>query len=557
MPFEINLTYPVTTPIRQVTKPEYLFVVLKSKCKNFEHELRRAELSIKRYDSIDPELSYIAVHVRDSVYQKTAAALNLEAENRKYGFTMEYKACNKDEYYPFSQRQKHQMIEHLAASEIDLPKYVFGATCSYKENQILVDYFPLHDASKEDIWKLWGKGQFLKVFITWFVFAKTDQLLPIFLLGSYFGEKVGLYFAWTTFYTGFLAYLSIPSIVLSVFQLSTMTFDHPLILLYSLVVSLWITIMNQMWKRRENSLIRLWNMHDFRAKSTERKNYRHELDIDERTGEVVKLSFIRSSIRKVFFSFPMIIFGLGLVAAAFIGFRVWDGINSSFKNTILVGAINGISIFVLNAVYTFVARKLTDLENYRYEDQWENSFIIKIFGFQFVNCYISLFAIAFYDGSFNSIAYSLGAIFLVKQFLTYITKIVLPYILNIIKVRITDKKINALENDRAVKVNRDLEMEYSRNASMETITNYCEMIIQLGYISMFSSALPICVVFALLRNMLLIKGWFRVTVGEIFSSLNACRRPVAAGVKGIGTWMGILEVLVCLIPSSWQLYRRW
>lgn len=541
MPFEINSTYPVTTPVRQVAKAEYLFVVSKPKCKDFEHELRRAELTTKRYDSIDPELSYIAVHVRDSVYQKTAAVLSLEAENRKYGFTMEYKACSKDEFYPFSQRQKHQIIEHLAASEIDLPKY-FSGYGSYKENKILVDYFPLHDPSKEDIWKLWGKGQFLKVFITWFVFAKTDQLLPIFLLGSYFGEKVGLYFAWTTFYTGFLAYLSIPSIVLSVFQLSTMTFDHPLILLYSLIVSLWITIMNQMWRRRENSLIRLWNMHDFRAKSTERRDYKHEFDVDERTGEIVKVSFVRSSILKVFFSLPMILFGFGLVAAAFIGFRVWDGLNSSFKNTILVGAINGASIFVLGAVYTFVARKLTDLENYRYEDQWENSFIIKIFGFQFVNCYISLFAIAFYDGSFDSIAYSLGAIFLVKQFLTYVTKIVLPYILNVIKLRIMHKKINALENDKTVKVSRDLEMEYNRNESMETIINYCEMIIQLGYISMFSSALPVCVVFALLRNMLLIKGWLRVMVGEIFSSLNVCRRPVAAGVKGIGTWSGILEV---------------
>jgi hypothetical protein len=122
MPFEINSAEWELSPINQERKPEYLFIVIKSKCKDFEHKLKRAELSVKNYDSVDPKLSYLAVYVKDSVYKKTAIALNLEAENRKYGFMMEYKTCNKEDYYPFSQRQKHQMIEHLTASELDLPK---------------------------------------------------------------------------------------------------------------------------------------------------------------------------------------------------------------------------------------------------------------------------------------------------------------------------------------------------------------------------------------------------------------------------------------------------
>jgi len=510
MPYEINSAE--WGPTNQEQKPEYLFIVIKSKCKDFEYELRRAELSVKRYDSVNPELSYLAVYVKDSVYKKTAMALNLEAENRKYGFMMEYKTCNKEEYYSFSQRQKHQMIEYLTASELDLMKYFSHLTNSYKDNKILIDYFPLHDLFKEDIRNLWGRGQFLKVFITWFVFARTDQLLPIFLLRSYFGEKVALYYSWVTFYTGFLAYLSIPGVVLSVFQLSSMKIDHPLTLFYSLFVSIWITLMNQMWKRRENSLIHFWNMHDFRVKGIERLTYQHELDINERTGEVVKQSFIRSSIRKLFFNLPMLIFGLALVAAAFIGFRVWSSISSSFENSILIGSINGISIFVLNFIYTFIARKLTDLENYQYQDQWENSFIIKIFGFQFVNCYISLFAIAFYDANIESIAYFLGSIFVVKQFLTFVIKFLVPYSLNFIKLRILNKKLFALRNDEKLRINKELEEEYNRYESAEQITDYCEMIIQLGYLTMFSSALPICVIIAFIRNLILIKGRLSVHI---------------------------------------------
>ena len=61
----------------------------------------------------------------------------------------------------------------------------------------------------------------------------------------------------------------------------------------------------------------------------------------------------------------------------------------------------------MNAVYKWLARKLTDWENYRTQTQYDDSYIIKLFGFQFVNSYASLYYIAFFrdiyypNGLFN------------------------------------------------------------------------------------------------------------------------------------------------------------
>lgn len=138
MPFEINPVDSSMSCIKQPKKQEYLFVVLRSKWEDFKNELKRTEFNVTQYDSINPNLTFLTVHVEDAVYQKTAMALNLEAETRKYGFLTEYKAANKKDFYPFSQRQKHQMIEYLTRSELDIPKYcLFSSVIVIKRTKYL------------------------------------------------------------------------------------------------------------------------------------------------------------------------------------------------------------------------------------------------------------------------------------------------------------------------------------------------------------------------------------------------------------------------------------
>jgi len=76
---------------------------------------------------------------------------------------------------------------------------------------------------------------------------------------------------------------------------------------------------------------------------------------------------------------------------------------------------------------------LANWENHRYQEEWENSLIVKNFAFQFVNAYISLFSIAFFDRDFNTLATNLGIILILKQVAINLIEFVLPKIMNKIK----------------------------------------------------------------------------------------------------------------------------
>ena len=51
-------------------------------------------------------------------------------------------------------------------------------------------------------------------------------------------------------------------------------------------------------------------------------------------------------------------------------------------------------------VYDWIARKLTDLECWRTQSEYDNSLTIKLFLLQFVNYYSSIMYIAFFKGRY-------------------------------------------------------------------------------------------------------------------------------------------------------------
>lgn len=101
---------------------EYLFVVAKEKSGEFREELERAELTVESFDSVNPDIRFLAVYVEDEVYRRTAMIMELEGESKKYGFTLQFNDAQRFDFYPFAERQKHLMIEYLAEQEIDIPR---------------------------------------------------------------------------------------------------------------------------------------------------------------------------------------------------------------------------------------------------------------------------------------------------------------------------------------------------------------------------------------------------------------------------------------------------
>ncbi len=69
-----------------------------------------------------------------------------------------------------------------------------------------------------------------------------------------------------------------------------------------------------------------------------------------------------------------------------------------------------------------------------------------------------------------------------------------------------------------------------------SLEDYAEVAIQFGYTALFVSALPFAATFALVSNVVEIKG-------DAFKLINLHQRPVPKGCEDIGTWQDIFLVI--------------
>jgi len=103
-------------------EPEYLFAVATSEHEFFASELLRTNLNISIYPSLNPSITFIAAALSDESYRDTATILKMKIETKNHGITLEYDKNSKENFYPFTQQQKHTIIDHILNFEIDLKR---------------------------------------------------------------------------------------------------------------------------------------------------------------------------------------------------------------------------------------------------------------------------------------------------------------------------------------------------------------------------------------------------------------------------------------------------
>ncbi|OMJ84572.1 hypothetical protein SteCoe_14312 [Stentor coeruleus] len=90
--------------------------------------------------------------------------------------------------------------------------------------------------------------------------------LPINKIRNYFGEKIGLYFAFISYFSKVLCIPSFTGIVVFVLQRIYNPEDNIIIIanvLYCIYVSVWATVFIEFWKRSENCLAIKWGQTDY------------------------------------------------------------------------------------------------------------------------------------------------------------------------------------------------------------------------------------------------------------------------------------------------------
>jgi hypothetical protein len=221
----------------------------------------------------------------------------------------------------------------------------------------------------------------------------------------------------------------------------------------------------------------------------------------------------------------------------------------------------------MNQVYRRIARRLNDWENYEYDSESNDNLAIKLYLFQFINSYSSLFYIAFIkawaEGKCQSsctgsafdcrlscmdeLKIQLGTIFLINMCMN-VMELGLPYMKS--KYRKYSEKKAQKEIEQRLGSQHKKASEYEKQSKLEEyetpLDDYMEIIIDYGYVTMFSTAFPPVAILALLVNI------FEVRV-DAFKLCYLTRRPYPAPANSIGEWervIGIVSILGTLTNTG-------
>jgi anoctamin-7 len=490
------------------------------------------------------------------------------------------------------------------------------------EEGVFSSAFPLHDGPYEvkkdgvpdsplnarqvlyEYWARWGK---------WYKYQPLDHIR------EYFGEKIAIYFAWLGFYTGWLLPAALVGLLVFLYGLFTMhsnqlatevcssgkdfnmcplcdivvgctfwnlsdvcsyaqlayLFDHPGTVFYAVFMSFWAVTFLEYWKRKSVSLAHHWDCMGFQEEEERpRPEFAARAPFLERnpvTG--VREPSFPSSLRnkRVAAGIGIIFLMISLVIifiVAIIIYRVLVSIplfqNSTFRSQAqaianVTGAIvNLIIIMAMSRVYEKLAYRLTTWEMHRTQTEFDDNLTFKVFIFQFVNFYSSIFYIAFFKGRFVGypgnytrilrlrnedcsaggclieLAQQLAVIMIGKQIINNAQEIFVPKMKGW-----WQKKQLKLSKKHKTRWEEDYQLINSEGLFQE----YLEMVLQFGFITIFVAAFPLAPLFALLNN------WVEIRL-DAQKFVCETRRIVAERAENIGIWFKILDMLAHLAVIS-------
>ncbi|XP_038155697.1 anoctamin-4-like isoform X1 [Cyprinodon tularosa] len=325
--------------------------------------------------------------------------------------------------------------------------------------------FPLHEGSyhsKNSIRTHGAENHRHLLYECWAWWGVWYKYQPLDLIRRYFGEKIGLYFAWLGWYTGMLfpaALVGLLVFLYGVFTLEhcsvskeicqatdtimcpicdqycpylrlsdsciyakvTHLFDNGATVFFAVFMAVWATVFLEFWKRRRAVLAYDWDLIDWEEEEDEiRPQFEAKYSKKERmnpiSGKPEPYQAFTEKYSRLLVSSSGIFFMILVVIAAVFGIVIYRVItvstfaafgwalirnNSQVATTGTAVCINFCVIMLLNVLYEKVALFLTNLEQPRTESEWENSFTFKMFLFQFVNLNSSTFYIAFFLGRFT------------------------------------------------------------------------------------------------------------------------------------------------------------
>ena len=415
-----------------------------------------------------------------------------------------------------------------------------------KEYEISIEDFCIHSNKPlEELKKSWAHPR------------KVCSSQPLNKIRNYFGEKIGLYFAWMEMYKKFMIAAGVIGLIVQVLLLVrfmegwNVRISQYCQVFFALFLAFWASAFDQVWGRREKILAWEWGTTNFYEEEEQRGEFKGKMIRDPVSNNMKRkvINPLWSNIKKLI-SYSVILVTLVSVIAIIWGIMVarWTlKLAIDDYGLILAGIINAVQIRIMNIVFDKIATWLNDWENHETETEYNNRLAVKIFIFRFFNSYVSLFYLSYFceeadNGAGKNICMDilgiqLAVIFFFSLFLNII-EISVPYLLMKRRMISEDWKIKEQQKkDPTIRSELyPVESEAKRESYESPLFDYIEMIIEFGYVALFGTSLPI------LPLLLLFEILFEIRV-DAWKICNIYKRADPHRSEDIGVFKDIILIM--------------
>ncbi|CAH2282893.1 anoctamin-10 isoform X1 [Pelobates cultripes] len=434
---------------------------------------------------------------------------------------------------------KHDLDNLRAREEKSIPGYpqakLYPGKSIFRRLQtsgVIVQVFPLHD--KEDLKRLTHR---------WYRQIRI-AFQPIDQIRRYFGDTIGLYF-------GFLEYFTLALIPMALIGVPYYFFaweDYDKYVIFATFNLVWSTVILEIWKRYSSAMTYRWGTLIMKREFEEpRPGFHGVLGINPVTGrEEPTYSSLKRTLRIYLVSVPFV---CGCLYLSIYVMKIYFDLEnlaleynqekqSTFSSLLLFvpSIIYAVVIEIMNRIYKYAATHLTSWENHRLESSYQNHLVLKVLVFNIVNCFSSLFYIAFVMCDLKLLRQSLATLLITSQILNQFVESLLPYWMQKRSNRKIKNKVKSLKMDTEFALLEQIHLEKQMDAYQGTFDDYLELFLLFGYVSLFSCVYPLAAVFAVLNNLT-----------ELYSdALKMCRvfkRPFSEPSASIGVWMLAFETM--------------
>ncbi|XP_074260128.1 anoctamin-10 isoform X4 [Saimiri boliviensis] len=386
--------------------------------------------------------------------------------------------------------------------------------------------------------------------------AKDEKMIPgypqaklypgksLYSIRGYFGETIALYF-------GFLEYFTFALIPMAVIGLPYYLFvweDYDKYVIFASFNLIWSTVILEVWKRGCANMTYRWGTLLMKRKFEEpRPGFHGVLGINSITGKEEPLyPSYKRQLRIYLVSLPFVCLCLYFslyVMMIYFDLEVWalglhENSGSEWTSVLLYvpSIIYAIVIEIMNRLYRYAAEFLTSWENHRLESAYQNHLILKVLVFNFLNCFASLFYIAFVLKDMKLLRQSLATLLITSQILNQIVESLLPYWLQRKHGVRVKRKVQALKVDIDATLYEQVILEKEMGTYLGTFDDYLELFLQFGYVSLFSCVYPLAAAFAVLNN-------FTEVNSDALKMCRVFKRPFSEPSAGIGVWQLAFETM--------------